>query len=732
MPGLRSSNRTTPRRKYTVDAFEGIDALQSSSASGSGDEDSQGDESSDQDGRHEEDYRAEGEAAESDDDSMSGVEELGTIEDEAEGGSDAGELLLDEDISIADDPLPGAFGKKGIPKAPKLVSRDSEGQALYYRGVPEQIHNRINKLERVTYFFGPTEADHGPLAQAFQRWSGEPCLPSRQARAGGRGGLTYLAAHRQEVQDSERNWKWYTEGGGRELFQQRQLSQAINATEARGYLSSDCLRDRSFVMGPLNQRRLYKMRPTQYLTLAEPFAEVAQAGRPARKLPPAYKAGYILNLGARVGCLAWTPSHLGSKQYLAVSVVPERHNDQGPPIQRESAFKPQTPHESSIQLWELTAHKDNYIDTTVPPQLRRVLCAAMGEVRCLEWCPVPFQPSGRLGLLACISSDGALRVYALAEPATGAGTIYTLVEQAAFEARPPDTVCTSCAWISSSRIVASCANGCIGVWDIAKSIKLGSVNPRPELYTSLCTTYILKIISGYPSLPHLVTTTAMDGHTRLTDISSPTPASPSGTAVTQRARIGQPTLAWHDSSRAVLSVEDNGTVRAATVKRFFSTVGIGRVKSQATCIGVSPCHPCTLIGTTNGDTVTSNPINRIARGGRTPIHQQPWFTHEWREPTEEERVAAENDDGQNSNSAKVIAGKDGLTRITEGFKAYQVSMNNQGALGGVNTKNGVPYNTIFEERTAVTAVAWNPNLHVGGWAAAGMADGLLRIEDLAS
>ena len=106
--------------------------------------------------------------------------------------------------------------------------------------------------------------------------------------------------------------------------------------------------------------------------------------------------------------------------------------------------------------------------------------------------------------------------------------------------------------------------------------------------------------------------------------------------------------------------------------------------------------------------------------------------HEWRQPTEEERVAAENDDEQNSNSAKVIAGKDGLTRIVEGFKAYQVSMNNQGALGGVNTKNGVPFNTIYEERTAVTAVAWNPNVHVGGWAAAGMADGLLRIEDIAS
>ncbi|EME41422.1 hypothetical protein DOTSEDRAFT_73741 [Dothistroma septosporum NZE10] len=731
MPGLRSSTRTTPRRKYTVDAFEGIEALQSSSAS-SEDEGAGDDESSEKDESHEEDYRAEAEPPESDDDSMSGIDELGTVEDAgAEDGSDAGELLLADDISIASDPLHGTSGRRNTYKAPKLVSRSATGRLLYCRGVPEQIHNRISKMERVTYFFGPTEADHGPLAQAYDRWIGESCLPSRQARSSGRGGLVYLAPYLQEVHNSIPNWKWYAEDGGRELFQQRQLSKAINAAEAQGYLSSDRLKDRSFVMGPLNQHKLYRMRPKQYLTLAEPFVEPALPGRPARRLPPTYKPGYILNLGARVGCLAWAPSQPGLKQYLAVSLMPDRREEGDSPTPRESAFKPQSPFESSIQLWQLSANKDAYVDTNTAPQLRRVLCAAIGEIRCLEWCPVPCQASGRLGLLACVSSDGALRVYAIAEPSTNAGNIYTLIEQAAFETRPLNTVCTSCAWISSTRIAAACANGCIAVWDIAKSIKSGGINPRPELYTSLCTTYILRIISGYPSLPHFITTTAMDGNIRITDISRPCPASPAGTAVTQRARIGQPSLAWHDSSRAVLSVEDNGTVRACMSKRFFTTIGIGRTRSQTTCIATSPCHPCTLIGTTNGDALASNPINRLARGGKTPIHQQPWFTHEWRGPTEEERNAAENADGQDSNSAKVIAGKDGLTRITEGFKAYQVSMNNQGALGGVNTKNGVPYNTIYEERTAVTAVAWNPNVHVGGWAAAGMADGLLRIEDIA-
>jgi transcription factor C subunit 6 len=29
-------------------------------------------------------------------------------------------------------------------------------------------------------------------------------------------------------------------------------------------------------------------------------------------------------------------------------------------------------------------------------------------------------------------------------------------------------------------------------------------------------------------------------------------------------------------------------------------------------------------------------------------------------------------------------------------------------------------------------MSWNPNLHVGGWIAAGIANGLVRVEDVAS
>ena len=40
--------------------------------------------------------------------------------------------------------------------------------------------------------------------------------------------------------------------------------------------------------------------------------------------------------------------------------------------------------------------------------------------------------------------------------------------------------------------------------------------------------------------------------------------------------------------------------------------------------------------------------------------------------------------------------------------------------------------TIFEENSAITKVAWNPNLKFGTWAVAGTYGGYLRVEDLKS
>jgi transcription factor C subunit 6 len=135
--------------------------------------------------------------------------------------------------------------------------------------------------------------------------------------------------------------------------------------------------------------------------------------------------------------------------------------------------------------------------------------------------------------------------------------------------------------------------------------------------------------------------------------------------------------------------------------------------------------------------------------------QQKWFVHEWRgpmermlvKPTDADVVAAEggpveqsNNDatsepqvGASADEAKKVPQEilsQPLVRITEGYKAGQTGIAHTSAA----TKRGNPEVgrsiSIFEEQTAITALAWNPNLKFGTWAVAGMGSGLLRVEDV--
>ena len=71
-----------------------------------------------------------------------------------------------------------------------------------------------------------------------------------------------------------------------------------------------------------------------------------------------------------------------------------------------------------------------------------------------------------------------------------------------------------------------------------------------------------------------------------------------------------------------------------------------------------------------------------------------------------------------------------LVRITEGYKAIQ-----QGITLSAASKKKVHSEigrsiSVFEKQSAITALAWNPNLKYGTWAVAGMGSGLLRVEDV--
>jgi len=129
--------------------------------------------------------------------------------------------------------------------------------------------------------------------------------------------------------------------------------------------------------------------------------------------------------------------------------------------------------------------------------------------------------------------------------------------------------------------------------------------------------------------------------------------------------------------------------------------------------------------------------------------------HEWRPPSDEEAGGNEDVTMADDETARAETGaasrydagngtdlRHGLSRFVEGLQIEKTTLlridrpskggaSKKGA-SSANVPEGVPFVTVYEEKTAVTALAWNPNMHVAGWAAAGMADGLLRVEDIAS
>jgi transcription factor C subunit 6 len=179
--------------------------------------------------------------------------------------------------------------------------------------------------------------------------------------------------------------------------------------------------------------------------------------------------------------------------------------------------------------------------------------------------------------------------------------------------------------------------------------------------------------------------------------------------------MGLPLLIWHDFGQIAIYAEDNSAIKGSTIRHFFSSITLARAKSHGTSIASSPCHPFILVGCADGDVFATNPLSRVVDGGKTEPWQQTWFAHEWRRPETQELTNERN----------------GISRFVEGLKAQSVPLTGDGRSSQKHNRHqGTAFTTVYEEESAVTAVAWNPNSHVGGWAAAGMGDWLVRVEDI--
>lgn len=634
------------------------------------------------------------------------------------------------------------------------------------RGMVEVI-KRGTKGDRIKTHFGPSDQDLIPYIQGRDKWSAASTLPSRHADKADAGGMAPSFYHSAEMQRRERTegWKWYTHDGGRQAFSRLQTVRPLSSVEARLYVKHLQNAPQRFLVGPQSRQKLVDLPVESSTTVQEPFQsdDDLKKSSAARNSADASPKGWIVNAGARISCLEWVPNRDDATQYLGVAVLEqdpaEASTAAADKVETKSAPAwSSREHPASIQLWQVSAsdspESSGKLDVALPPKLDTVFCFDWGDVKQFKWCPMPApelkksseSSRRRLGLLAGVWSDGSVRVLDVELPIHGGpDPQYHLMAKSAFKSTFPDTVPTCITWLSTTSIAVGCANGFVAIWNLAKHImsKSQEANTRPWFYSQLQATYVLSIISSYPSRPHIITTTSMDGVMKITDLRAPYMDSFTVT----RSRMASSTICWHELTQTVLLCDETGVLRGHPIRIPYSAIELMNMSAGVSDIATSPVHSALLVAQNDGAAVCTQIFERMT-ATRANIYRQIWFQYTWRRAIDSApQAAADGDDDDeamvdvvsaegalpDASSSDAIASKDlnpllkePLGRFLEGQKIDRV--------GGVNVdiyKDMAWYLTIYEAQTNICRVAWNPNLNYGGWAAAGTGSGLIRIDDLA-
>jgi transcription factor C subunit 6 len=782
MAPARRTTRAKPPKKYNVDPFEGIqELLVVSSDSGSDTSEPDASETEDEFDLHHAAAAEEEEVVAEEDEVMSAEGLLPSLEDEelAAGNDSDRDIDIANVHSVVNLAVPAKRKQATVKRVPigvnisevhKLPAFDDRGvKAMHHnvprvprRGLPDVPHV-LAKESRVIYSVGPAVEDIVAHTRCRDKWIDQPTLPTRKAKKGDVGGLGYSYFHSKERRQREaaEGWDWYYGQGCREIFSIEQKYNFLDLKETKQLIQRNLNTSDPFLVGPTSAPKLVEG--------LEPLASFNTSPAWSKNGHLSTKSACILNAGARVQCLEWAPNHNGCSQYLAVVTMHEPEHNGYP-----NAYTASASYQTCLQIWEFTslhseAQGGSKIDYSKTPILRFIISFAWGRLKKLKWCPVldremenvSDEQTLRLGLLAGVWEDGKVRVLDL-EFVCPVDTTprYLNISKAAFESTPPSTICTGVIWLSSTSIAASCANGYVAIWNLADSLRSLSkfdqnsssdqeLFPvaKPWFYQQIHQGYIIGMTSAYPSRPHLLITKGIDGFTRLSDLRAPH----QDTVVTPRDRVAQPHLLWHDVSQIALSPDENYDLKSYGLRLFYKSQAVGRMDALVTDLAGSPVHPFVLLGCANGSVWSMSPMKRL-RAHKRDTFQQIWFKHEWRRGTPgppqqqtqpQEDIVMQDADTQNDTAEPQLTHQDTrpqltntsniltspLIRFTEGYKLHIPDFSQQSRTN--NTESAVAFVTIYEEKTAVTKVCWNPNLSCGTWAAAGMASGLVRVEDLA-
>lgn len=776
MVELRRSGRSRQvNKKYTVDPFTGLEnVLYASDDSGSSDSTSLSSDSGEEFSANdsEKEFSADDVPDPPEDENLlpSVVSEGNSSRESSI--TDPGPEVVNEDTFIV-----GSESGQDRPTTAKKRQKDTRD----YRPDPPLVHSRgISEFRikgaketRLIYTFGPSKEDIAPILKARDKWQPDPTLPSLKADAYGVGGMapSFYCAKGTIEREVCNSRKWYYEQGAKDAFTLRQETISLAAEDAVSYMPKPTLNHHNFLMGPYGNQKFYTLRTGEKLSLNEPWTDPSNRND-SQYSSKLQRRGWILNLGNKIQNLEWLPNKTGATQYLSISVLQKNTTGRSyKPFQNPKApsFTPQRPFPASIQIWGFKSSEDDRLDPEKPPNLELVICTDWGSVKNFKWCPVGMMDVIKanddgiihMGLLAGIWGDGKVRVLDIQYPKhTTSSPFYLNIKQASFECQPPNTLCTCLTWLSGTTIAVGTANGSIAIWTLTPELLSNTTpNLRPWLYHTLNASYIVNITSAYPSRPHFLATSSADGLVRLTDIRSPHLDS----VLSARSRVFGVAIAWHEWTQSFLTSDENYCLRNQPIRRFYMHMASMRAEAQILAIASSQVHPSVLIGTADGFILASNPIRRVL-DMKTEPWQQVWFGHEWRrgmnaKETPENDASAAGAEDEVSAATPVTqpaepstpnaldpqipssstattsrarpplsALREPLSRITDGHKPETTQLQRA---QGPNVQEGTRFATIYEEGTAVTQLAWNLNLRFGGWAAAGLGCGLVRVEDVA-
>ena len=688
----------------------------------------------------------------------------------------------DEDESVFSTPTQSAAPRSSGRAVPLNSLSKKISSARHTRVRHDDFHS-VSKAERYVSLYGPGRKEIVAALQCRDKWYHDQMLPHRQAEEDGRGGFrrSYFEAADDYTPEAAELWHWFFRDGGEACFQQNQHSRDLGCTEGQEYVASADGCDVRFLMGPRKRQKLSTLESRRCARVHDLWEDAERSNplpRPGKSTKSKkVRQGWMMNAGSEVHDLAWVPWAEERTQYLTVSTTPDPLTQAGScnsvPSEsifvdeqqdqpRSHSFAPSGPLPATIQFWafpsDVAPEDTGKMDLSQVPEIRLVLCTNWGRVMQLKWCIAPQdqrnsdRAQDATALLAGVWADGNVRVLCLSPRLLGGSgsTRYVKVEQAAFESCPPNTVCTCVDWLTTSHIAVGCANGFVAVWDISRYLSRTSnpststsaagmtsgppvtpPKPRPLFYYPIHQTYVLAVASCAPSHPDLLVTSAMDGYVRVTNIHSP------GADQTEcvRTRFGMTCLAWSDAVQCAVSGDEYNALRAIALRRFYGSVTFARLSSNVMSLAVGSMHTAILAGGADGTVDIVNPLRKLLTT-KMPPYQLTWFTHEYSSRAKAaEGAGASSEDGTASgsgsgNNDSADGEASGIVRITEGYRVDAPRLLLRKGKSTSCVEGMIPA-TIYEERSAVTHLAWNANARCGGWAAAGMRSGLIRVEDLA-